>query len=82
MGLGKKKQGHNDVIAEAGKLYDASVSMFTEAEKKIDAAQEKLGTTIEGLDAAIKELETLKAQAVADKERNASFKEKLKAFTS
>jgi hypothetical protein len=82
MALGKKKQGHDVVITAASKLYDDSVKMFTEAEVKIDEANSKLDATIQELDAAIVGLEKLRLQALADKERNESFKSKLKEFTA
>ena len=76
------KKGHSMVIAEASKAYDQSVQMFIEAEKKIDFANTKLDSTIEDINAAIAELEEHRTKALADKERNQKFKEKISEFTS
>lgn len=87
MKLGRKKQvevkkTHDAVIAAASTLYDDSVRMFTEAEKKIDDANLQLDATIEEIDAAIAELQAFRNQAATDKERNTNFKAKLKEFTA
>lgn len=82
MAMGKSKKGHDVIISEASKLYDDSRVMFTQAEKKVDDANLKLDATIEEIDAAIAELQTFRDRAIADKERNTNFKEKLKEFTA
>ena len=82
MALGRKAQGHDVVIQAAGKLYSESVSMFTVAEKKIDDAQTQLDATIADIDAKVESLQTLRKQAVEDKQRNENLKIKLKEFTS
>ena len=77
-----KKTPTNDVvIAAASRLYDDSVRMFVEAEKKIDAAQAQLGTTIENIDAAIEGLLAQREKALTDQSRNDTFKIKLQEFT-
>ena len=85
MRFGKKKEIQaptNDVvIAAASRLYDDSVRMFVEAEKKIDAAQAQLGTTIENIDAAIEGLLAQREKALTDQSRNDTFKIKLQEFT-
>ena len=85
MRFGKKKEIQaptNDVvIAAASRLYDDSVRMFVEAEKKIDAAQAQLGTTIENIDAAIEGLLAQREKALTDQSRNGTFKIKLQEFT-
>lgn len=81
MALGRKSKGHDVIIVAANKLYEDSLSLFTEAEKKIDTANEKLDMTISELDTAIAELESLREKAFFDKDRNSIFKEKLKQFT-
>ena len=85
MRFGKKKLKEtptNDVvIAAASRLYDDSVRMFVEAEKKIDAAQAQLGTTIENIDAAIEGLLAQREKALTDQSRNDTFKIKLQEFT-
>ena len=81
MAIGKTK-GYNTVISKANGLYDSSIKMFMEAEQKIDEANQTLDGTIEQVDAAIKELEEVRARAVQDKERNETFKEKIKVFTA
>lgn len=85
MRFGKKKLKEaptNDVvIAAASRLYDDSVRMFVEAEKKIDDAQAQLGTTIENIDAAVAGLLAQKDKALTDQTRNDTFKIKLQEFT-
>ena len=85
MRFGKKKEIQaptNDVvIAAASRLYDDSVRMFVEAEKKIDAAQAQLGTTIENIDTAIEGLLAQREKALTDQSRNGTFKIKLQEFT-
>ena len=85
MRFGKKKLKEtptNDVvIAAASRLYDDSVRMFVEAEKKIDDAQAQLGTTIENIDAAIEGLLAQREKALTDQSRNDTFKIKLQEFT-
>lgn len=82
MAFVKKAKSHDAVIATATKLYDDSVKMFVEAETKIDEAQLKLGATIEEIDSAIAGLQDQKNKALADQERNAIYKLKLKEFTT
>ena len=81
MKLGKQK-GHDSVITVAGKMYDDSVKMFSDARAKIQSANEQLEMTIEEITAEIAALEGIRDKAIQDKERNNSFDEKLAAFTS
>jgi hypothetical protein len=83
MGLGRKKdKGHVDIIGEANVLFEASINMFTEAEKKIDDANLKLDATIEEIDKTIADLQSIRNTALSDKERNDNFISKLKGFTT